>query len=370
MKDKSLKSIFNTSKRNCRDSNIELLRILTMIGVIVLHYNNSSIGGALKYVRHDGVNYFILMILESIFICAVDLFILISGYFLINTQKRSIIKPLKLIVQVIVFKFSFFIFAVLIGESSFSFSKLITVMIPNNYFVILYCAVYFLSPYVNIVMKALNKKRLKRMVITVFIIFSVYAILTDLLSDISGRDVFGLSSIGMYGSHNGYTFVNFMMMYIIGAYLRLNEDKLKSYRNIKLITIFGGLVIIDVIWACGFEWLEINTQTAFSYLNPVVVFMAVIGFMIFKNIHIGNILLINNLAKGSFTVFLVHSYFLTRINIKGHVNTNVFLMLVHIFLCIVCIYLICWVIYFIYEKFTSPLYKLIEAKIGNTEYIV
>lgn len=28
-----------------RQSNIELLRILAMLGVIILHYNNESIGG-------------------------------------------------------------------------------------------------------------------------------------------------------------------------------------------------------------------------------------------------------------------------------------------------------------------------------------
>ena len=29
-----------------RDSNIELLRIITMIGVIILHINNTSMGGS------------------------------------------------------------------------------------------------------------------------------------------------------------------------------------------------------------------------------------------------------------------------------------------------------------------------------------
>lgn len=32
-------------KRRDRESNIELLRILAMLGVIILHYNNPSIGG-------------------------------------------------------------------------------------------------------------------------------------------------------------------------------------------------------------------------------------------------------------------------------------------------------------------------------------
>lgn len=32
-------------KKRDRESNIELLRILAMLGVIILHYNNRDIGG-------------------------------------------------------------------------------------------------------------------------------------------------------------------------------------------------------------------------------------------------------------------------------------------------------------------------------------
>lgn len=34
-------------KRRDRESNIELLRILAMLGVIILHYNNPYIGGVI-----------------------------------------------------------------------------------------------------------------------------------------------------------------------------------------------------------------------------------------------------------------------------------------------------------------------------------
>ena len=63
-------------KKRDRESNIELLRILAMIGVILLHYNNPSIGGGLSFVNNGSINYWFLNIVESLFICAVDLFIL------------------------------------------------------------------------------------------------------------------------------------------------------------------------------------------------------------------------------------------------------------------------------------------------------
>lgn len=50
-----------------RQSNIELLRILAIMGVIVLHYNNPIIGGGLLTLRKVRLisTYFIYLILCS-----------------------------------------------------------------------------------------------------------------------------------------------------------------------------------------------------------------------------------------------------------------------------------------------------------------
>ena len=63
-----------------RQSNIELLRMLAIMGVVILHYNNQYFGAAFELVQPETVNYYILSVLESLSICAVDLFILISVY--------------------------------------------------------------------------------------------------------------------------------------------------------------------------------------------------------------------------------------------------------------------------------------------------
>ena len=73
-----------------RESNIELLRVLAMLGVILHHYNNPSIGGGLSFVKNGSLNYWILNIVESIFICAVNLFMVISAYFMASSNKRDL----------------------------------------------------------------------------------------------------------------------------------------------------------------------------------------------------------------------------------------------------------------------------------------
>lgn len=90
-----------------RQSNVELLRIMAMIGVIVLHYiaepgeilANVTIGGG-----GEGGKIYGIALINSICVCAVDLFIFISGYFMWKANMISIKKPVQLLTEVIIFQ--------------------------------------------------------------------------------------------------------------------------------------------------------------------------------------------------------------------------------------------------------------------------
>lgn len=347
--------------KKIRESNIELLRIISMIGVIILHYNNEHIGGAFKYVISDSINSYILYFIESLFICAVNLFILISGYFMINNKKRNLIKPLELILQIIIFSVGNYLLQVALGNSTFSLETLFLSMIPNNYFVILYIVLYFISPFLNILINHLNNN-LKQMLVSITLLFSIWPTLVDLSSEIIGREWIGLSSIGAYGSQWGYSIINFILMYIIGAYLRIKDDtlQLKEYQITKLIITLILNTSIIFLWACFNDYTGYFTErSAWEYCNPLVITNAVILFKIFKTLKIKPNKKINDLAKGTFTVFLVHSLFIGKIGISMIVVLNPFIMLIHMIISSICIYGVCWLIYKIYEKVTNPLYKLL-----------
>lgn len=105
-----------------RNSSIELLRILSMIGVVILHYNNSSAGAAFKFVKEGSINQFYLYFTENMFVCAVNLFILSSAYFLAIKNQRKFVKIMELIIQVIAFNVVFYMVGVA-GGGVFSPSK-------------------------------------------------------------------------------------------------------------------------------------------------------------------------------------------------------------------------------------------------------
>ena len=96
------------NKALSRNSNIELLRILSAIGIIILHYNNVLFGGAFYYVAPHSINEFILYFIQYLNIASLNIFILISGYYLSKNNSRTILKPLKLVVQVVFISLLFY----------------------------------------------------------------------------------------------------------------------------------------------------------------------------------------------------------------------------------------------------------------------
>ena len=70
-----------------RIDSLELLKIISILMVIGLHYLNINMGGMLS--ESNNIYGLITHILESACICACNIFILISGYFLIEKEKKK-----------------------------------------------------------------------------------------------------------------------------------------------------------------------------------------------------------------------------------------------------------------------------------------
>ncbi len=337
-----------------RSSNIELLRILSIIGVIVLHYNNRSIGGGLDY--SDGINNVILSVLESAFISAVNIFVLISGYFMSKSQKRNIIKPFQLIIQVIIFSETIYLIKCVTGSMPFSIKSLFSHLIPCNYFVILYVALYFISPFLNIIMDKLNKKQSGVFILMLTLVFSLWNTCVDFLQLITDREWQGLSTIGMKGSQSGYTIVNFVLMYLIGSYIRKCYTEKNSIGTVKLTVTLAGIIAVLTVW----QYLD--SGSALAYFNPLVILEAVIMFLLFLKIRLQS-RIVNTLSKATFSVFLLHTYMLPYIKIEHFVKGNPFLMIVHIVLSCILIYIVCWGVFMIYDKVMGWIYNFITDKI-------
>lgn len=352
-------------EKNKRQSNIELLRILSILGVVILHYNNKTIGGGLQYVTDNSVNYYILMILESLCICAVDLFMLISGFFSCKGKRTTLNKPFALIAQVVIFSFAWNLFSGAV-KGTLTIKSIIASLVPANYFVILYITVYLLSPYLNLLYERITKS----FIVLIFILFSVYPTLVEVFSQITGGDWLGLSSIGMYGSQWGYQIVNFIMMYFVGMYIRKNIEQLKKIKVSKLIFALCGIVLLITTWSCVSEMTGYNNNLAWIYCNPLVVLEAAVIFTLFEKIDMGNVKWINQFSAACFTVFIAHGYLITHIKIDWAVHQNPLIMTVHIIICTVLIYLVCFITYKVYDFFwKKTLHTIVKQELVISQVI-
>lgn len=345
-----------------RQSAIELLRIIAMAGVIILHYNNGQIGGGLKFAREGSIHQYMFYLTENLFAGAVDLFVMISAYFLCTTKKRKTIKVFELIFQVVLFQEAFYLARIfLVKEQVFTIKSFIGNLLPINYFVILYSALYLISPYVNTLIHSLSKKNFQKLLITVLIVFSVWTIFVDALENAQGIPLNGLSTVGMYGSQKGYSIVNFILVYFVGAYIRIHGINMK---NRQLIWSGIGILAVNYIWSMGEHSLGLSSISAWNYNNPLIILFAAIVLVLFSRVHFYN-KGINELAKGAFTCFLFHGTFMTHLGIEKAVASNVFLMLLHQILVAVVLYLTSYMVYKIYTLCTSWFVKWITPVVNR-----
>ena len=105
-----------------RESNIELLRILSMFMIIAHHF---SVHGNFILEKIPLLNKIWLQLLSSGGKIGVNIFIIISGFFLINSKKVNMNKIIKLLAQLLFYSILIFIIFGSFGIVSFNIKSLV-----------------------------------------------------------------------------------------------------------------------------------------------------------------------------------------------------------------------------------------------------
>lgn len=353
---------FKNNRVTTRDSGIELLRIIAALAVIVLHYNN---GRAFVFAKGT-FNYHILILLESLSIGAVDIFIMISGFFLCTKNERNIRKSFSLLLQLILFQQAYFFLSLIIGNHGFDLNLFIKGFFPTNYFVTLYIVLYFVSPYINRIFRNMSREGWNSFLIIAFCFFSIYPITVDVINELTGEKWFGLSPIGAWGSQQGFTIVNFILAYCLGAAVRFSD--ISSIRGSKcfLIMMCCSLLII-FIWAEINEKMSLNgLRSAWCYHNPFVLIFSVSCLVFFLRMKFKNTI-INELSKAAFTCYLFHPYCLYYMQIGRFVRSSPVIMCCHLLGSVILVFLLSWIVFKLYSFVVEPLLNRISKNISYPE---
>lgn len=219
-----------TSKRN---ANIELLRIISMIMVTMLHAlgkGNLLINPA----DHPSVNVWVAWGLEALSISAVNIFMLISGYFLIDS-KFKLSRLIELIAQTIFYTLGTFLVFYALGlnrgetDVFWMLNYLLPIHMDVYWFITSYVVLYALLPILAEGVHRITQKQLGTMIV----ILLVYE--CGFKSFLPFR---------MYTDEHGYSFLWYLIVFLIGSYLKLYGFRLLNTPGKGLLLYFASCAAI------------------------------------------------------------------------------------------------------------------------------
>lgn len=276
-----------------------------MFMIVILH--SGSHGRTLSIA--EGLNYYSIVFhfIEALTICSVNVFVLISGFFLC-TQDFKLSRILKLLFAVLFYSVGWFIVYVFVFDNPFSIKDFIRALFPVSYtqywFISTYIGLCLLSPILNHVIKHFTRAQHLGTIILLVAIFSIWP------------DIFVLSN-PMGVTERGCTVAWFIVLYFIAAYIRKWPINLKPYRAFLLYT--GCAIILLFVWIVlvlltstnNFED-EIHGMFTFYYYRYnsfIVLLTSAFLFLLFLNLTVNNVILkkiIMFVAPLTMGVYLIH----------------------------------------------------------------
>lgn len=275
-----------------RESNFELIRIFSMLFIVFYYIIAFFVSG--KYPE----NMFLQAVKAPLHM-GVILFVLISGYFGIRSSLKGL---LNFLIPVVCY---FILFAVVyrIMDADMCAVSMHNTIYSWNFFPISgspywfvrsYLCLFLIAPVINVfLLNASGQERITLIVVLLF--FSVY--LGGIMhSDLSLAD--------------GKNILHFILLYVIGNTANYYRETLEKVPTKILFTIFFLLnltILVAFSSSVNFPLRNFFWHMSFSYNGIILLFNASVFFILMSRFHFKNEY-INNVAKSTFAVYLIHHH--------------------------------------------------------------
>jgi len=275
-----------------RESNIELLRIISMVLVLVFHASYTSLETPTQTEIAASLSYSLLRSLsESLSVVCVNAFILISGWYGIKVR---CIRFIELIFQVILISISIYVFFRVRGLTQkmgiSEWIELILIKHRGYWFVKAYIILYLFAPVLNTFADNVSRKKLKIFLVAFFIIQLIY----------------GFYHYGSWYA-GGYSPLSFMGLYLLARYMRLYPCRFTQFNKYMDLTLYFVISLLTAICSLALTWFFGKGSTVlFLYSSPMVILSSVFFFLFFTKLSLQN-QFVNWVASSCFAVYLVHN---------------------------------------------------------------
>ena len=333
-----------------RNSSIELLRIISMLMIVFHHFARHGEFQFWDYELSVPKLWYNFIIMGGKI--GVNIFVLISGYFLINNNGNlfNFNRIKKTWDQVCFYSVGFEVFFILlyfVVKDRLDLSNLIDSFFPVTtsqwWFVSTYFALYLIHPFINKLLLSLDKKTYEYVILITAFCWCVIPTFAN-------------------SGYESNSLLWFIFIYSLSGYIKLYglNSKLKNYHYAIAALIFSALTYFSSI-AISFLGLRITDFKLGStyFYDTQSLFVLIISlciFMTFATTQIRNVKFINVVASATFGVYLIHeNHYLRNILwqtvFKNSSYQNSIMIIPVSIIAVFLVYAVCTIIELIRQRF-------------------
>lgn len=282
---------------NIRNSSIELLRIIAMIMIVFHHF---AYHGGFEW---EGSSASITRFWYNFIIMGgkigVDVFVMISGYYLINDSSGplKLNKLVKFLGQVFFYSMAIYLISALTGVYEVGMKSFIKALFPITFaqwwFASAYFVLYLLHPFLNRLLQGIDKSLYQKFLLLLVVCWSVIPTFTT-------------------SSYQSNSLLWFITLYSISGYIRLyglnSKFTTKHYCVVLLICSVLTYMSSVVFTVLEKKWRIFSTYVTYFYEQEKIttLLIALCLFMVFATLKMNYSKWINHVASATFGVYLLH----------------------------------------------------------------
>lgn len=334
-----------------RNSSFELLRIICIVLIIAGHYYTHG-----DYTKENllplSFNSVYVQTLQLYARIACSVFVLITGYFMSNMVSYHGVykKIISLVIEMYFYSIISIIIFLLVSHGKITINLIIQAAFPflwGNWFVEYYILLLLCIPFLNSLIENLDKRKFNRLLLLMFICWSI---ITSL-------------------SHKAWQFSNLDFMfvfYLTGAYIKkynmswLSNTKCVCCICLNVFGLYASMAVFDYIGIKSSNYYWIEHAGYFKEFDSIFsVPIAICVFIIFSRIKFYN-KKINYVARTTLGIYLFSDNFLMQDIIwrKLFPNTDyIHVAVIHSIIKIIVVFIIGFFIDVLRQKLTSLLEK-------------
>lgn len=286
-----------------RHNGIDLLRILLMLFIVIGHcFTHTNLRKLLPFLSDK---WLFTWAAQTITVCAVNCFILITAYFMADKNFKSghIAKLwLKTWVYSVLITCIFWTFKLTPFSVKMTVGTLLPVLSNIWWFITCYILLYILSPFINVGLSNLKNRQFNLLMFLIVLIFYVLPLFAFFFPP--------------FDSSEGMGIIGFITLYITGFYFAKRKFNLPVKKGIFYLILNNIIIFGSKITLTAFTQkynIHAGTGLFYHYNTVFQLVNAVLLFLIFKQINFKKLGgLIFYFSSGVFAVYLIHEHPLVR----------------------------------------------------------